>query len=140
MHGSHLETFLAQTQHHVAHVGLSAHEDHHALLGVLEQFVLHVAVLPAAEELLQEADEHRRLLGLVADAALLVNLFGRLRDGDLHHHGVPQYLFGQLLDLGRHRGAVENLLAVVGQQLVDGHNVVVEAHIEHTIGLIEYEE
>ncbi len=140
VHCSHLEAFLAQGEQHVTYVSLATHEDHDTLLGILEQFILDEAVLAASVELLQEADQHRCLLRLMADAALLVYLFGGLRDGDLDHHGVPHDILGQSLRLGRHRGTIEDLLTVIGQELGNGHDVVIEAHVEHAVCLVEYEE
>ncbi len=140
VHGCYLESLLAEVQYDVLDVEFATHEDDHALVRILQEFVLDKSVLFASEELLQEADEHVYLLRLVADARLLMDLLCRLRDGNLDHHRFVHDRLGQLLCLRRHGGRIEDLLTVLWQTLGNLHDVVIESHIEHTVGLVEHEE
>ena len=51
-----------------------------------------------------------------------------------------QYGAGHALNLGGHGGGEQHVLAFGGQFLDDLHNVVVESHVEHAVGLIENKE
>lgn len=67
---------------------------------------------------------------------------GRGRGGhgrDLDELGLAEQGVGELSDLARHRGREEEGLAGLGDFLRDASDVVDEAHVEHTVGLVEYE-
>ena len=88
------------------------------------------------EKLLQE----RHFMRLVADVGRLHDRFRRTRYCDLDLLRILQNVVRQRADLGRHGGREHHNLTLLGQVFIDLHNVVMEAHIEHAIGLVEDEE
>ena len=81
-----------------------------------------------------------KFLRVVADIGSLPDLLSRLRDGYLYFYGVVEQCDGQLADLRRHGGREHDALTVLGELLHDLHDVFDEAHIEHTVRLVKYEE
>ena len=88
---------------------------------------------------LEEMAQDGRLLTLVAHDGRLVDAVGRTADGNLHLGGMVEYLLGHLLDFRRHGGREHERLARGGRGCDNLHDVVVEAHVEHTVGLVEDE-
>ena len=46
---------------------------------------------------------------------------------------------GELLDLRWHRRREHHALTVLRQCIIDLHNILLEAHVEHAVSLVEYE-
>ena len=46
---------------------------------------------------------------------------------------------GELLDLRWHRRREHHALTVLRQRTIDLHDVLLEAHVEHAVSLVEYE-
>ena len=51
--------------------------------------------------------------------------------------GSVRYVVDELLDVGRHRGREQELLAAVGQVVEDPGHLLEEAHVEHLVRLVE---
>ena len=79
-------------------------------------------------------------MGLVADVGRLHDRFRRTRYCDLDLLRIFQNVVRQRADLGRHGGREHHNLTLLGQVFIDLHNVVMEAHVEHTVGLVKDEE
>ena len=88
---------------------------------------------------LEQVLENRCFLRLVTYDLRLVNLLRRLRYGYLDFDGIDKNVLGQLLDLGRHSGREHQCLALPGQLHRNLENVVIKAHIEHAVSLVENE-
>ena len=80
------------------------------------------------------------LLWLVTYVGLLLDAVGGLGKRECDVYGVGEYVIGKATYLLWHCGREEHCLTLFGELLGDGHNVVVEAHIEHTVGFVEDEE
>ena len=89
-----------------------------------------------AEKMLQ----YFGLLRLVADESRLADLVGGPRHGDLHLHRIVEYRRRKLLYLRRHRRREHQRLPLLGKLPYYLHYVIVEAHVEHAVGLVENEE
>ena len=76
----------------------------------------------------------------MANVSLLHDIVGRPADSEFHLHRVFEQCFCELLDFGRHGGGEHDGLAVAWQITGYLEDVVAETHIEHTVGLVEYEE
>ena len=88
------------------------------------------------EDMLDDAE----LLRLVADVGTLMDAVGGAADGNLHLHRVAEDGGGELLNLGRHGGREEHRLALGRELSHDLHDIVDEAHVEHTVSLVEHKE
>ena len=88
-----------------------------------------------AEELRQDG----QLLALIADIGGLHDALGRAGDSQLDLGGVVQDGAGELLDLRWHRRREHHALTVLRQRTVDLHDVLLEAHVEHAVSLVEHE-
>ena len=73
----------------------------------------------------------------MADEYRLVDLLGRLGDGDFHFLGLIEDACGELLYLFGHCCREHERLAVGRQFSHYAHNIFVEAHVEHAVGFIE---
>ena len=124
MHLAHVEVHLLERPGHLLHLEFRRGEDDDALqlLGF------------------EERTDDAQLLRFMADVGSLHNLVSRTRHGQLHLHGIGQDMVSQLLNLVGHGSREHDGLAALRQQFGNLHDVVVEAHIEHTVGLIENEE
>ena len=89
-----------------------------------------------AQQILQQG----RLLRLVAYVSALLYLVGRTAHGNLHLGRVAKDGLGHHLDFRRHRGREHQRLAFGWQMLDNLHDIIVEAHIEHAVGLVEDKE
>ena len=78
-------------------------------------------------------------LPVVTYVGALVDFFRRTRYGDAHFHGVGEDFVGEPAGLLGHRGGEEKGLAVGGKALHYLHDIVVEAHVEHAVSLVEDE-
>ena len=81
-----------------------------------------------------------QLLRVVAHVGLLKDFVGWTAHLQLHLDRMVEQRDRQLTNLRGHGGREHHLLAVLGQQGVDLHDVVREAHVEHAVGLVEHEE
>ena len=104
------------------------------------------------------AEDERALRALPLEHAhqrrflvLALHHVGRLADGgqragvlragdDAHAHRVLQVLLGDLRDARGQRGREQRGLPLGGQLVQDGLEVVLEAHVEHLVGLVEHHE
>ena len=106
-----------------------------AMFGLGEdQRALHV-------ELVEQINEHLRLLRLHHEEELLRDAVDRARDG--RHRdgdGVVQQRVGQGADFFRHGCREEHGLAIAGKQRGNAANWLDEAHVEHAVSLVENEE
>ncbi len=84
--------------------------------------------------------QYLRLLRLIAHESRLAYLVGRPRHSDLHLHRIVEYRRRQLLYLRRHRRREHQRLTLLGKLPYDLHYIVVETHVEHTVGLVEDKE
>ncbi len=81
----------------------------------------------------------RRFLLLVDNEFRLLDFLRGARHGNGHLCRVAEYLLGHLLDASWHCGGEHKGLAVGRQKLYNLHDVVVETHVEHPVGLVEDE-
>ena len=81
-----------------------------------------------------------QFLWVVANVGALMDLFCGFGDGYLHLHRVVEQSDSQLTDLRWHCGREHDTLARLWQLLDNLHDVVYEAHVEHTVGLIKDKE
>ena len=88
--------------------------------------------------LFEEGLQDARLLGFVAQVDALFDFLGGFRDGQFHLYGVVQEVFGQFADFLWHSCREEDGLSLLGQFAGDFHDVVIESHIEHSVGLVEH--
>ena len=84
--------------------------------------------------------QQSRLGALGAYVGRLGNLLGGARHGYLYLYGIVEHGLGESLYLGGHRGREHHGAALAGQVVDNLHYVVVEAHVEHAVGLVENEE
>ena len=124
VHGLRIEALALQVAGQVAHLHLAAceHDDGRARAG--------------AQDVLEDVG----LLGFIDHVGLLVHALGGLAQGDGDLLGVLQDPLRQFPDLGGHRGAEHQRLAILGQELDDAHDVVDEAHVHHPVGLVQHQE
>jgi len=61
----------------------------------------------------------------------------RSRDGDLDLHRIAHDSARHAADILRHGSGEHNGLAVCRQPADDGHDVVIETHVQHPVGFIE---
>ena len=90
--------------------------------------------------LLEDVVDNLEFLRVVAHIGALTNLLGWFRHGNLYLYGIVEQIDGQLADFRRHRSREHDTLTMGRQLLDDTHDILDKAHIEHTVGLIEYEE
>ena len=108
--------------------------------------VLHLVDLAGKDDdaaevaLLEHLLNDLQFLRLMADVGRLLDFLGRLADGNLHFDGILEQCLGQLLYLVGHRSREHDRLAGLGQVAGYLQDVVGEAHVEHTVGLVEYKE
>ena len=76
----------------------------------------------------------------MADVGGLHDFVRGLGDGQLHLRRVAQDVLRQLLYLGGHGGGEHHGLPLLGQALHDLHDVVIEAHVQHAVRLVQHEE
>ena len=124
VHGGHVEIHPLERRRKLFHLHLGGREDDDALGRFL------------GEKLLQE----RHFMRLVADVGRLHDRFRRTRYCDLDLLRVLQDVVRQRPDLRRHGSREHDYLTRLRELLIDLHNVVMETHIEHAIGLVEDEE
>ena len=124
VHGGHTVVHPFERCRQLFHLHFRGREDDHALGRFL------------GEKLLQE----RHLVCLIADVGRLHDRFRRTRYCDLNLFRVLQDVVCQCANLGRHGSREHDYLTRLRELLIDLHNVVMEAHIEHAIGLVEDEE
>jgi hypothetical protein len=89
--------------------------------------------------LLEYPGDEWYLLRIVHQEGALHNGFGRLGDGNVDFHGVVEHGVCQLAYGRGHGGREEEVLPLLGQVRYDLYDVFEEAHVEHAVGLIEYE-
>ena len=124
VHGGHVEIHPLERCRQLLDLHLGGREDDHALGSFL------------GEKLLQE----RHLMCLIADVGRLHDRFRRTRYSDLDLFRVLQDVVRQRPDLRRHGSREHDYLTRFRELLIDLHNVVMEAHIEHAVGLVKDEE
>ena len=66
-------------------------------------------------------------------------LFGRFGHGNIHFHGLVQYLSGQFPDLIRHGGGEHQVLPFLWQVLNDFHDVIIKTHVQHPVRFVQYQ-
>ena len=84
--------------------------------------------------------ENRKFLSVVTYVCRLLYLFCRFAYRNLHFHWFVENIACKSLNLVGHGGREHDGLSVGGQSLYDSHDVVIESHVEHAVGLVEYEE
>jgi len=89
---------------------------------------------------LQQLDEQRRLEVLRYRVESMRNRFYRSGVADLDCHGVMQDSIGQMADVHRHGGAVQQVLALDREVLDDAADVGQEAHVQHHVPFVEDED
>src|SRR5450830_157233 len=90
--------------------------------------------------MLQQLDEQRRLEVLRYRVESMRNRFYRSGVADLDCHGVMQDSIGQMTDVLRHGGAVQQVLALGREVLDDAADVGQEAHVQHHVRFVEDED
>ncbi len=95
-----------------------------------------MAISPA---FLENVGQCALLVILVAEYGRLLDFLDRARGGNFHLHGVVEQRLGELADFGGHSGREQQGLAFLGEEFGYGHDVVVEAHIEHAVGFVKHE-
>ncbi len=123
MHGATADILLDEGSVYLLYTLLLAREDYDALLLGLEDFT-------------QDAF----LLLLIANVCRLMNLLGRLGNGNLHIQGILQEGLCQVLYLCRHGSREHDGLATLWYLLGDGEDIIRKSHIEHAVSLVEDEE
>ena len=81
----------------------------------------------------------RYLLGFVDDEGVLFNTGRRFGDRDIDLYRLMEDLTGQVADLCRHRGRKQQVLPFGRHKGNDLHDIIIEAHVQHTVGLVEDE-
>jgi len=71
---------------------------------------------------------------------LLDGLCGRRNGGNFYLLRIAEYGAREFLDLGRHGSREEQGLSLLGQTGDDLLDVMYEAHVQHTVSLIQYEQ
>ncbi len=132
VHGSHFETFHAERASQLAHLGFLGTENDDTLDTL--------SLVTGKGAVLHDAANDVVFHAVVADVGNLLNLLGRLADGDFDLDGVVQDVVCQTLDVVGHGCREHDGLAMVWQMAGNLHDVVVEAHVEHAVGFVEDEE
>ena len=78
-------------------------------------------------------------LSLIETRTHLMDRLRRTRDSYLHLHRIMHDRFRHLTNLRRHGSGEHNRLTVGRQFANDGHDVVIESHVEHSVCLVEDE-
>ena len=84
--------------------------------------------------------EDGEFLGIVAYEGRLLDFLCRFADCNLYLHWFVEDIACQGLNLVWHGGREHDGLSVLGKSFYYGHDVVIESHVEHTVGLVEHEE
>ena len=138
MHFVNMEALAFEVACHAMDIYLFRHKYDGSFLGIGQQFFRHEFIGVASEEFPQYPDDHIRFLRFVTQTDLLPDFVSRLRNGNLHNGRLVHDSFSQALRLLGHSCRKEHFLAVVGQLLGNGHDVIIKAHIQHTVGLIQH--
>ena len=121
VHGCHLVLFPFECESQLLHLLLRRREDDGLRAGGLSE----------------KPVDNSHLLILVADVGRLVDSLVGLRNSHIHLYRIVHDILGQLANLGRHGGREHDGLPLGGQAVAYLHDVVVETHVEHAVGLIE---
>ena len=124
MHGLCVVALALEGYSHVLGVNLLSYEDYYSLgLALMEQVV-----------------DNLQFLRLIADVSALCYAFGRFIQGYFHLYGIGEDGLGQFHNLIGHSGREHQRLALTWQTLLNLHDIIVEAHVQHAVGLVEDEE
>ena len=69
-----------------------------------------------------------------------MNLVSRFGDSQLNFDGILEDFIRHLLDFGGHSGGKHQDLRRLWDMRINLHNIVIETHIEHSVGLVEDKE
>ena len=84
--------------------------------------------------------QDRKFLSVIAYVCRLLDLLSRFAHGNFHLHWFIENIARKSLNLVGHSGREHDGLTILWQSLHDSHYVIIESHVEHTVGLIENKE
>ena len=118
--------------------------DSYLLEGCSELLDLHLAATEHDDTLqvsvFEDILDDGHLLSFVANVSFLLDFLGRFADSELDFHWIFEKGLGQVLDLVGHGSREHDGLASLRKFLGDGHDVLGETHVEHTVCLVKNEE
>ena len=84
--------------------------------------------------------QYAQFLSIVTHVSRLPDFFSRLAHRNLYFYGIVENISCKSLYLVGHSGWEHYRLAISGQPLHYGHDIIVETHVEHTVSLIKNKE